>query len=147
MVVAQVQDLNVVVELEQVAELGRVLEAVELVVGQVELSQVHVHLQGGGCARAEEETGVRGHASDVGEVWVCVCVGWGWGVLVPCSMSPAGRCARLTQQHQRSARQAGVLQVKDGQAAADPERSGHEGGRVVQQGGVPSVQVLQRTGL
>lgn len=36
-VVAQVQDLNVVVELEQVAELSRVLQAVELVVGQVQL--------------------------------------------------------------------------------------------------------------
>lgn len=54
MVVAQVQDLNVVVELEQVAELGRVLQAVELVVGQVQLPQVHVHLQGGGCGRQRE---------------------------------------------------------------------------------------------
>lgn len=60
---------------------------------------------------------------------------------------PNPRCARLTQQHQRSAGQAGVLQVEDGQAAADPECSGHKGGRVVQEGGVPSVQVLQRTGL
>lgn len=51
MVVAQVQDLDVVVELEQVAELGRVLQAVQLVVGQVQLPQVHVHLQGCGCGR------------------------------------------------------------------------------------------------
>lgn len=58
MVVAQVQDLNVVVELEQVAELSRVLQAVELVVSQVQLPQVHVHLQGGGCARREAGTGV-----------------------------------------------------------------------------------------
>lgn len=49
MVVAQVQDLNVVVEFEQVAKLGRVLQAVELVVCQVQLPQVHVHLQGRRC--------------------------------------------------------------------------------------------------
>lgn len=55
MVVAQVQDLNVVVELEQVAELSRVLQAVQLVVRQVQLPQVHVHLQSGGCTRREAE--------------------------------------------------------------------------------------------
>lgn len=45
MVIAQVQNLDVVVELEQVSELSRVLQAVELVVCQVQLSKVHVHLQ------------------------------------------------------------------------------------------------------
>lgn len=49
MIVAQVEDLNVVVELQQVAELGRVLQTVELVVCQVQLSQVHIHLQSCGC--------------------------------------------------------------------------------------------------
>lgn len=44
MVVAQVEDLNVVVELQQVAKLGRVLQTIELVIGQVQLSQVHIHL-------------------------------------------------------------------------------------------------------
>lgn len=53
MIVAQVEDLNVVVELQQVAELGRVLQTVELVVGQVQLSQVHIHLQSCGCKRQE----------------------------------------------------------------------------------------------
>ncbi len=49
MVVAQVQDLNVVVELEQVAKLGRVLQAIELVVCKVQLPQVHIHLQSRSC--------------------------------------------------------------------------------------------------
>lgn len=53
MIVAQVEDLNVVVELQQVAELGRVLQTVELVVSQVQLPQVHVHLQSGGWKRQE----------------------------------------------------------------------------------------------
>lgn len=44
MIIANVQNLNVVVELEQVAELSRVLKTVELVVSQVQLPQVHVHL-------------------------------------------------------------------------------------------------------
>lgn len=57
MIVAQVQDLDVVVELEQVAELSRVLQTVELVVCQVQLSQVHIHLQSGGCKR--QSRGVR----------------------------------------------------------------------------------------
>lgn len=48
MVVPEVQDLKGAVELEQVAQLGRVLQAVELVVGQVQLPKVHVHLQGRG---------------------------------------------------------------------------------------------------
>ena len=47
-VVAQVQDLDVVVELEQVPELGGVLQAVQLVISQVQLPQIHVHLQRGG---------------------------------------------------------------------------------------------------
>lgn len=45
MVVTEVQDLQGAVELEEVAQLGRVLQAVELVVGQVQLPQIHVHLQ------------------------------------------------------------------------------------------------------
>lgn len=51
MIVAQVQYLNVVVELQQVAELGGILQTVELVVGQVQLPQVHVHFQSRGCPR------------------------------------------------------------------------------------------------
>lgn len=51
MIVAQVEDLNVVVELEQVAQLGRVLQTIELVVSQVQLPQVHVHLQSSGWRR------------------------------------------------------------------------------------------------
>lgn len=54
MIVAQVEDLNVVVELEQVAKLGRVLQTIELVVGQVQLSQVHIHLQSSGCERQNQ---------------------------------------------------------------------------------------------
>lgn len=48
MIVAQVEDLNVVVELQQVAKLGRVLQTIELVVSQVQLPQVHIHLQSSG---------------------------------------------------------------------------------------------------
>jgi len=47
-VVPQVQDLDVAVELQQVAELSRVLQPVQLVIGQVQLPQVHVHLQSRG---------------------------------------------------------------------------------------------------
>lgn len=49
MVVPQVQNLQGAVEFEQVAQLGRVLQTVELVVCQVQFSEVHVHLQGCGC--------------------------------------------------------------------------------------------------
>ena len=57
MVVAQVQDLDVVVELEQVAQLGRVLKAIKLVISQIELPQVHVHLQSSGWRERDREGG------------------------------------------------------------------------------------------
>lgn len=47
MVVPEVQDLYGAVEFQEVAELGGILEAVQLVVSQVKLPQVHVHFQGG----------------------------------------------------------------------------------------------------
>lgn len=47
-VVAEVQDLDGAVELEQVAQLRRVLQPVQLVVSQVKLPQRHVHLQSRG---------------------------------------------------------------------------------------------------
>lgn len=46
MIVSEVQDLYGTIEFQKVAKLGRVLEAVQLIVGQVELPQVHVHFQG-----------------------------------------------------------------------------------------------------
>lgn len=49
MVIAQVQDLNVVVEFQQVAKLGWVLQAIELVISEVQLPQVHIHLQSSSC--------------------------------------------------------------------------------------------------
>lgn len=60
MIVAQVEDLNVVVELQQVAKLGRVLQTVELVVSQVQLPQVHIHLQSSGWKRQSRGVITRG---------------------------------------------------------------------------------------
>lgn len=54
MVVPEVQDLQGAVELEQVTQLGRVLQAIELVVRQVQLPQVHVHLQGRGWGQGAQ---------------------------------------------------------------------------------------------
>lgn len=60
---------------------------------------------------------------------------------------PAPPAPELTEQHQRSPRQAGVLQVQHREAAADAQGAGHERCRVVQQGRVSGVQVLQAAGL
>lgn len=57
------------------------------------------------------------------------------------------RAQGLTEQRERSPRQASVLQVQHGQAAADAQGAGHEGRRVVQQRCVAGVQVLQAAGL
>lgn len=48
MVVPQVKYLYAAVELQQVAELSRILQPVQLIIGQVQLPQVHVHLQSRG---------------------------------------------------------------------------------------------------
>ena len=56
MVVPQVEDLDVVVEFEKVAQLSRVLQAVQLIVSQVQLTQVHVHLQSRGCGQIHTQS-------------------------------------------------------------------------------------------
>lgn len=53
----------------------------------------------------------------------------------------------VTQKHERSARQASILQMEDCQAAADPECSRYKRSRVVQQGSVPCFKMLQRARL
>lgn len=69
---------------------------------------------------------------------------WGWGRALRMPEPGARSALRgLTQQHERASGEAGVLQVQDHQAAADAQGAGHERGRVVQQGRVSGVQVLQ----
>lgn len=69
--------------------------------------------------------------------------------MLPCTMVAKflWSSARLTQEHERSARQASVLQVEDSQAATDPERSRYKRSRVVQQGSVPCIKILKRARL
>lgn len=49
----------------------------------------------------------------------------------------------VTQKHEWSARQASIFQMEDCQAATDPESSCYKRSRVVQQGSVPCVKILQ----
>lgn len=141
-IVAQVEDLNVVVELKQVAKLSRVLQTIELVVGQVQLSQVHIHLQSSGCGRQNQglllggtfERRQQGPSKTP-------------RVRVQEPTTSEERDSLVTQKHEWSSRQASILQMEDCQAATDPECSRYKRSRVVQQGSVPCVKILQRARL